>query len=86
MPVCNVPVMTETGVEEIKDDSVVVKLPDGTVSTIEADTVVVSIGYLNGVGFEYENNEHIHVLGDASRVANLFAAVKAANDLIMTFK
>lgn len=82
----NVPVMTETGVEEIKDDSVVVKLPDGTVSTIEADTVVVSIGYINGVEFDYENNEHVHVLGDASRVANLFAAVKAANDLIMTFK
>ena len=39
----------------------------------------LTVGYLTGAPFEA--GEHVHIIGDADKVANLMKAVWDANDL-----
>ena len=48
---------------------------------LTADSVIVSIGYAAGNPFVEKEQKHVHILGDADHVANLKAAIWAANDL-----
>ncbi len=78
-----VPVYTEAKTLRITETTAVIEQKDGTQLELPADTSVVSIGYENGTPFQ--ESEHVHVIGDAKKVANLFGAIKAANDLIIQF-
>lgn len=76
-----VPVYLESKVKEIGSDSITVGTPEG-IKTIPVDSVIASVGYapLNDLQPKQED-PHVHVIGDASSVANLKAAIWAANDL-----
>lgn len=80
-----VPVYVSGTTEKITEDAVEIVMEDGTHKVLPADTTVVSIGYINGIPFDMAESEHIHVIGDAEKVSNLLGAVKAANDLVITF-
>jgi len=51
------------------------------IEELPADSVIVSIGYMAGNPFTPKKQKHVHILGDANHVANLKAAIWAANDL-----
>ena len=76
-----VPVYLESTVTEVRDQSVVVHTKIGDDVVVPADTVITSIGYLSGSGFETEGREHVHVIGDAAKVGNLKSVIWAADDL-----
>ena len=77
----NVPVYLETGVKEIKDGSVVIAGKDGVTKEIEADSVVLSVGYNPApIGKKAKN---VHVIGDASAVGNLRTVIWGAWDVAM---
>jgi len=80
----NVPVYTGAKTLEIKAASVVIETENGETKELISDTTIVSIGYEQGVPFQTDS-EHIHVIGDAAKVANLLEAIKGANDLIIKF-
>ena len=74
-------VLTNTKLKEITDEGAIVELSDGTEKTIEADTVVISIGYrpvpsmaskLEGCGAE------IYEIGDGKKVGNVLTSIKDA--------
>jgi len=75
-----IPVHLETKTMEVKESSIVVE-KNGQTEEIPADSVIVSIGYMAGNPFVEKKQKHIHILGDADHVANLKAAIWAANDL-----
>ena len=74
-----VPVYTSAKTRKITENSVEFEKEGGTIETLPADTVVTSVGYLTGAPFEA--GEHIHIIGDANKIANLMKAVWDANDL-----
>jgi len=76
-----VPVYLETGVKEIKEDSVIVGLKDGSVQEISADSVIFSIGYTPTP--LAEKSKHVHVIGDAKAVGNLRTVIWGAWDVAM---
>ena len=77
----NVPVYLETAVSEIKDGGVVLKDKAGKTFTVEADSVILSVGYdpkpLAPKG------RHVHVIGDAVQVGNLRTVIWGAWDVCM---
>ena len=75
-----IPVHLETKTLEVKEASIVVE-KNGQAEEIPADSVIVSIGYIAGKPFVEKKQKHVHILGDADHVANLKAAIWAANDL-----
>ena len=75
-----IPVHLETKTAEIKNNCIVVE-QSGRIMEIPADSVIVSIGYVAGNPFVEKKQKHVHILGDADHVANLKAAIWAANDL-----
>ena len=78
-----VDIYTETNVSEVKEHSVVIENADGK-AEIPSEKTIVSIGYVHGIDFD-STKEHVHVIGDADKVSNLYHAVVEANDLIMKF-
>ena len=74
-----VPVHLETGVTEIRADSVTVKHKDGTTEVIPADSVILSIGYKPAPIAE----KGVHIVGDASSVGNLRTVIWQAWDVCM---
>ena len=76
-----VPTLLETGVVEIKDNEVLVKDKSGNVSSIKADSVIVSIGYTPAPIANKSKN--IHVIGDAKEVGNLRTVIWGAWDVCM---
>ena len=72
-----VPVYLETGVREIKDGCVVVADKEGKTSTIEADSVILSVGY-NPAPIATKG---VHVIGDANKVGNLRSVIWGAWDV-----
>ncbi|MDR1271573.1 MAG: hypothetical protein LBK04_01035 [Clostridiales Family XIII bacterium] len=50
---------------------------------IQADSVITSIGYIPGSGFDTKNVGHLHVIGDAATIGNLKTAIWAADDLVL---
>ncbi len=73
----NVPVYLETGVKEIRDGSVVVADKEGKTFEIEADSVILSVGY-NPAPIETKG---VHVIGDAQKVGNLRSVIWGAWDV-----
>ena len=73
----NVPVYLETGVREIKDGAVVIADKDGNTREIEADSVILSVGY-NPAPIATKG---VHVIGDAKAVGNLRTVIWGAWDV-----
>lgn len=76
-----VKVHTETRLQAVTDDGAKLLLPDGAEITLEADTVILSVGYrplpsmaerLSGCGAE------IYEIGDGSRVGNVMTCIRDA--------
>lgn len=74
-------VLTSTRLQAINDEGAVVILPDGTAKTIQADTVIMSVGYrslpslaaeLAGCGAE------VYEIGDGSKVGNVLTCIRDA--------
>ena len=76
-----VPVHLETGLKEIVDGGVIVKDKDGKEFKIDADSVVMSVGY-NPAPLA-PKAKHVHVIGDAKAVGNLRTVIWGAWDIAM---
>ena len=76
-----VPVHLETGVVEIGDDKVTVKDKEGNIFDIEADNVILSVGYNPAPAAP--KSKHVHVIGDAAKVGNLRTVIWGAWDVCM---
>ncbi len=76
-----VPVHLETGVVEIGDKAVTVKDKDGNIFDIEADNVIMSVGY--NPAPVASKSKHVHVIGDAAKVGNLRTVIWGAWDVCM---
>ena len=76
-----VPVYLETGVTEIQDDGVMVKDKDGNVFKIDADSVILSVGYKPAPVAPKAKN--VHIIGDAAKVGNLRTVIWGAWDVCM---
>ena len=77
----NVPVHLETGVVEIGDGGVTAKDKEGKTFKIEADSVIMSVGYNPAPIAEKAKN--VHVIGDAAKVGNLRSVIWGAWDVAM---
>ena len=77
----NVPVHLETGVTEIGDTAVTLKDKAGNTFAIDADDVILSVGYKPAP--LVEKGKHIHVIGDACKVGNLRTVIWQAWDVCM---
>jgi len=77
----NVPVYLETALSEIGDGSVTLQNKDGEAYTVEADSVILSVGY-NPAPIA-KKSSHIHVIGDAASVGNLRTVIWGAWDVAM---
>ncbi|MBQ3084703.1 MAG: FAD-dependent oxidoreductase, partial [Clostridia bacterium] len=75
-----VPVLLETALCAITDKGVTVKGKDGAVQELEADTVVLSVGYDPA---PIAKGGRIHVIGDADKVGNLRTVIWGAWDACM---
>ena len=76
-----VPVHLETGLKEIVDGGVIVKDKEGKEFKIEADNVIMSVGY-NPAPLA-PKSKHVHVIGDAKAVGNLRTVIWGAWDIGM---
>ena len=76
-----VPVHLETGLKEIVDGGVIVKDKDGKEFKIDADNVIMSVGY-NPAPLA-PKAKHVHVIGDAKAVGNLRTVIWGAWDIAM---
>ncbi|MBR4020564.1 MAG: FAD-dependent oxidoreductase [Firmicutes bacterium] len=76
-----VPVHLETGVVEIGDGKVTVKDKEGNIFDIEADNVILSVGYNPAPAAP--KSKHVHVIGDAAKVGNLRTVIWGAWDVCM---
>ena len=76
-----VPVHLETSLSEILDDGVIVKDKDGKTFKIDADSVIMSVGY-NPAPLT-KKGRHVHVIGDANEVGNLRTVIWGAWDACM---
>ena len=90
-----VPAYLNSGVKEIREDSVVVSTPNGE-KTIPADTVIMSVGYIPDKRFApaekgrvaklagkfLPNNDKVRLIGDCDSVGNLKTVIKQAYELV----
>ena len=77
----HVPVYLETSLSEIHNDSVTLKDKEGKIFTIDADSVILSVGY-NPAPLA-PKSKHVHVIGDAKKVGNLRTVIWGAWDVAM---
>ncbi len=76
-----VPVYLETGVKAIDEDGVIVKDKTGNEIKINADTVIMSVGYNpNPIA---KKSGKVHIIGDAKKVGNLRTVIWGAWDTAM---
>lgn len=80
----NVPIYRSAKTLSINEDSVTIETSSGEKKDIPTSQTVISVGYTSGTPFGEISDEHIHVLGDADHVANLYVAITKANDLVIT--
>ena len=76
-----VPVHLETALCEIGDGAVTVRDKDGNTFNIEADSVIMSVGYTPAPIAKKKKN--VHVIGDADTVGNLRTVIWGAWDVAM---
>ena len=77
----NVPVYLETSLSEIGDGSVTLKDKDGNAFSVNADSVILSVGY-NPAPLAIKGR-HVHVIGDAAKVGNLRTVIWGAWNVAM---
>ncbi len=77
----NVPTYLETGVKEIKENSVILALKDGSTTEIPCDNVITSIGYKPSP--ITKKSGKVHIVGDASSVGSLRTVIWQAWDVAM---
>ena len=68
-----VPVYLESTVAEIREKDAVIRGKDGTLTTVPADSVILSVGYTPAPALPA--GRHVHVIGDACKVGNLRTVV-----------
>jgi len=76
-----VPVHLESSVSEIKDREVVIKDKNGNLTTVKADSVIMSVGY--NPAPVVPKQKHVHIIGDAKQVGNLRTVIWGAWDVCM---
>ena len=76
-----VPVYLETALCEIKDGTVVLKNKEGNTFAVDADSVILSVGY-NPAPLA-KKSKHVHLIGDAQKVGNLRSVIWGAWDICM---
>ena len=76
-----VPVYLETALSEIGEGSVTLKDKEGNAFTVDADSVILSVGY-NPAPLAVKG-KNIHVIGDANKVGNLRTVIWGAWDICM---
>ena len=76
-----VPVHLETGVSEVLEDGVIAKAKDGSTFKIDADSVILSVGYIPTP--LAEKSKHVHLVGDAKKIGNLRTVIWNAWDVAM---
>ena len=76
-----VPIYLETGVSEIGNGFVTVKSNDGKETKIDADSVILSVGY-NPAPIAKKSGK-VHIIGDAASVGNLRTVIWGAWDVAM---
>lgn len=77
-------VLTGTRLKEVNDCGAVVEKKDGTPETIEADTVIMSIGYRSVPSMEEELSgcgAEIYKIGDGNRVGNVLTCIQDAYEV-----
>ena len=76
-----VPVYLETALSEIGEGAVTLKAKDGQTFTVNADSVILSVGY--NPAPVAPKGKHVHVIGDAAKVGNLRTVIWGAWDVAM---
>jgi 2-enoate reductase len=76
-----VPVHLETALCEIGEGSVTLKGKDGKTFDVQADSVILSVGYTPAP--IAQKAKHVHVIGDAAKVGNLRTVIWGAWDVCM---
>lgn len=76
-----VPVHLETSLKEVLEDGVIVTNKYGKDFKIDADSVIMSVGYKPAP--LAEKSKHVHVIGDAQAVGNLRTVIWNAWDVAM---
>lgn len=79
---------TETSCVEITPHGVVVQSADGSLSTIEADTVIVAVGYtpLAEEADAYNDTAYdVYTVGDCARVGDINTATRSGYDATLNF-
>ncbi len=76
-----VPVHLETRLNEVMEDGVMVTDKEGNTFKIDADNVIMSVGY-NPTPIA-EKAKHVHIIGDANKVGNLRTVIWGAWDVAM---
>ncbi len=76
-----VPVHLETKLNEVLADGVMVTDKDGKTFKIDADSVILSVGY--NPAPVAPKAKHVHVIGDANKVGNLRSVIWGAWDVAM---
>jgi 2-enoate reductase len=76
-----VPVYLETSLCEIGEGSVTLKDKEGKTFAVDADSVILSVGY-NPAPLAAKG-KHVHVIGDADKVGNLRTVIWGAWNVCM---
>ena len=76
-----VPVHLETKLSEVHKDGVTVTDKEGKSFKIDADSVILSVGYIPTP--LAEKSKHVHIVGDAKKVGNLRTVIWNAWDVAM---
>ena len=77
----NVPTYLESGVSEIADGFVTVKDKNGKETRLDADSVILSVGYVPAP--VAPKGRHVHIIGDAKAVGSLRTVIWNAWDVCM---
>ena len=78
----NVPVFLESGVKEIGKGYVIVEEKNKKQTKLDADSVIMSVGY-HSTPLE-EASSNVHLIGDAKKVGNLRSVIWGAWDVAMS--
>ena len=76
-----VPVYLETTLSEVTEDGVIAVDKNGKSFKIDADSVIMSVGYTPAP--IAEKSRHVHIIGDAQKVGNLRTVIWQAWDVAM---
>ena len=78
-------IYTGTKLKAVRDEGAVVELADGRLETIEADTIILSIGYrpLNSFAEELKDcGLEIIEIGDGRKVGNVLSCIRDAYEAV----